>query len=109
MDPGMFLKAVGHHSVLAGGILFALPNGCKFCRSPSNISQFELCKQEIQHLRKAFTKCKYPKWTLDKIERRFNSNNQEDSMRETTRENKVKVILTTPVQPGGKGLHQSAS
>ena len=30
-------------------------------------------------LREALTKCKYPKWALDKIERRFSSNNQEEN------------------------------
>ena len=37
----------------------------------------ELLNQEIQHLRKALTKFKYPKWALDKVERGFSSNNQE--------------------------------
>ena len=38
----------------------------------------ELLNQDIQHLRKTFTECKYPKWALVKIERRFISNNQEE-------------------------------
>ena len=39
----------------------------------------ELLNQEIQHLSKALTKCKYPRWALDKIERTFISNNQKES------------------------------
>ena len=39
----------------------------------------ELLNQEMQHLTKALMKCKYPKWALDKVERRFISNNQEES------------------------------
>ena len=38
----------------------------------------ELLNKEI-HLRKALTKCKYPKWALDKVERKFINNNQEES------------------------------
>ena len=29
----------------------------------------ELLNKEMQHLRKTLTKCKYPKWALDKVER----------------------------------------
>ena len=36
----------------------------------------ELLNQEIQHLRKALTKCKYPKWDLDEVERRLINQNE---------------------------------
>ena len=39
----------------------------------------ELLNQEIQHPRKALTKCKCSKWALDKVERKFINNNQEES------------------------------
>ena len=39
----------------------------------------ELLNKEIQHLRKALTKCKYPKWALDKVERKFTNSSQENS------------------------------
>ena len=32
----------------------------------------ELLKHEKEHLRKALTQCKYPKWALDKVEKRLN-------------------------------------
>ena len=32
----------------------------------------EFLKQEKEHIRKALTKCKYPKWALDKVEKRLN-------------------------------------
>ena len=35
-------------------------------------SKPELLQQEKDHLRKALTKCKYPKWALDKVEKRHN-------------------------------------
>ena len=35
-------------------------------------SKPELLQQEKDHLRKALTKCKYPKWALDKVEKRLN-------------------------------------
>ena len=39
----------------------------------------ELLNKEIQHPRKALTKCKYPKWALDKVERKFINGSQENS------------------------------
>ena len=39
----------------------------------------KLYNKEIQHLRKALTKCKYPKCALDKVERKFININQEKS------------------------------
>ena len=41
------------------------------CSSP------ELLKQEMNHLRKALTECKYPKWALDKVEKRLNKSSSE--------------------------------
>ena len=35
-------------------------------------SKPELLQQEKDHLRKALTKCKYPKWAFDKVEKRLN-------------------------------------
>ena len=39
----------------------------------------ELLNQEIQYLRKALSKCNYPKWALDKVERKFTNRSQEIS------------------------------
>ena len=36
----------------------------------------ELLQQEKDHLRKALTKCKYPKWALGKVEKRLNRSSQ---------------------------------
>ena len=40
-------------------------------------SKPELLQQEKDHLRKALTKCKYPKRALDKVEKRFKSSTSE--------------------------------
>ena len=37
----------------------------------------QLLQQEKDHLRKALTKCKYPKWALDKVEKRLNRSTSE--------------------------------
>ena len=39
----------------------------------------ELLQQEKDHLRKALTKCKYPKWAVDKVEKRLNRSTREVS------------------------------
>ena len=40
--------------------------------TPSPIGPKQLLQQENDHLRKALTKCKYPKWAFDKVEKRLN-------------------------------------
>ena len=37
----------------------------------------ELLQKEKDHLRKALTKCKYPKWALDKVEKRLNKSTRQ--------------------------------
>ena len=39
----------------------------------------DLLNKETQHLRKVLTKFKYPKWALDKVERKFTNRIQENS------------------------------
>ena len=46
-------------------------------RAQTVCSNPELPKQEKEHLRKALTKCKYPKWALDKVEKRLNGPSSE--------------------------------
>ena len=41
-------------------------------RAQTVYSKPELLQQEKDHLRKVLTKCKYPKWALDKMEKRIN-------------------------------------
>ena len=41
-------------------------------RAKTVCSRPELLQQEKDHLRKALTKCKYPKWALDKVQKRLN-------------------------------------
>ena len=40
-------------------------------RASTVCSKPELLQKEKDHLRKALTKCKYPKWALDKVEKRL--------------------------------------
>ena len=47
-------------------------------------SKPELLQQEKDHLRKALTKCKYPKWALDKVEKRLNKSTRQVSDGGTT-------------------------
>ena len=46
-------------------------------RAQTVCSNLELLKQEKEHLRKALTQCKYPKWALDKVEKRLNRSSSE--------------------------------
>ena len=46
-------------------------------RAKTVYSKPELLQQEKDHLRKALTKCKYPKWALDKMEKRLNKSTSE--------------------------------
>ena len=46
-------------------------------RASSVCSNPELLQKEKDHLRKALTKCKYPKWALDKVEKRLNRSSRQ--------------------------------
>ena len=46
-------------------------------RASTVCSNPELPQQEKDHLRKALTKCKYPKWALNKVEKRLNRSTRE--------------------------------
>ena len=75
-------------------------------RAPTVCSNPELLQQEKDHLRKALTKCKYPKWALDKVEKRLNrstsevidgANNQgTTAVQPVTNEVKKRAILSYP-------------
>ena len=70
----------------------------------------ELLKKEKEHLRKALTKYKYPKWALDKVEKRLNqpsseandgvSNQGTNSTPAATREVKSKGHIVIPYTQG---------
>ena len=47
-------------------------------------SKLELLQKEKDHLRKALTKCKYPKWALDKVEKRLNKSTRQATDGSTT-------------------------
>ena len=81
------------------------------CRNP------ELLHKDKAHLRNAITQCKYPKWALDKVERRLNrpsteapdrANNQGNQSttgaQPVTNEVKTKGHITIPYT---QGLHES--
>ena len=46
-------------------------------RASTVCSKPKLLQQEKDHLRKALTKCKYPKWALDKVEKRLNKSTRQ--------------------------------
>ena len=69
MDNGVVsLVIVSHHNLSAK---FSVINILSY-RAKTVCSNPELLKQEKEHLRKALTKCEYPKWALDKVEKRLN-------------------------------------
>ena len=68
-----YLQWDSHHNLSAEfSVIITLSHRAKtVCSNP------ELLKQEIEHLRKALTQCKYPKWALDKVEKRLNRSSSE--------------------------------
>ena len=40
-------------------------------RAKTVCTKYELLQKEIEHLRKVSTHCKYPKWALDRVEKRL--------------------------------------
>ena len=88
------------------------PNLVSFTPSPIGLkkvcSKHQLLLQEKEHLRKALTKYKYPKWALDKVEKRLNkstsevidgANNQGNTAAQSvTSEVKTKGHIVIPMQ-----------
>ena len=68
-----YLQWDSHHNLSAK---FSVINALSH-RAQTVCSNPELLKQEKEHLRKALTKCKYPKWALDKVEKRLNKPSSE--------------------------------
>ena len=75
MHTDQYLQWDSHHNLVAKySVISTLTYRARtVCIKP------ELLNQEIQHLRKALTKCKYPKWALYKVERWLISNNHKES------------------------------
>ena len=68
-----YLQWDSHHNLSAK---FSVINTLSH-RAQRVCSNPELLKQEKEHLRKALTQCKYPKWALDKVEKRLNRSSSE--------------------------------
>ena len=68
-----YLQWDSHHNLSAK---FSVINTLSH-RAKTMCSNLELLKQEKDHLRKALTQCKYPKWALDKVEKRLNMSTSE--------------------------------
>ena len=101
-----YLQWDSHHNLSAK---FSVINTLSH-RAQTVCSNPELLKQEKEHLRKALAKCKYPKWALDKVEKRLNRpfseaidgvNNQGvNSTPAATREVKSKGHIVIPYTQG---------
>ena len=61
-----------HHTSAKFSVICTLSH-----RATTVCSNPELLQQEKDHLRKGLTKCKYPKWALDKAEKRLNRSTSE--------------------------------
>ena len=68
-----------HHLAAKFSVIHTLSH-----RASTVCSRPELVQQEKGHLRKALTKCKYPKWALDKVEKRLNRSTRQVSDGGTT-------------------------
>ena len=91
-----YLQSDSHHHLSAKfSIIHTLSH-----RAFTVCSKPELLQQEKDHPRKALTKCKYPKWALDKVEKRLNRSTRQVSDGGTTgaqpATNKVKTRITLP-------------
>ena len=70
-----YLQWDSHHNLSAK---FSVFNTLSH-RAQTVCSNPELLKKEKEHLRKVLTKCKYPKWALDKVEKRLSKPSSEAS------------------------------
>ena len=73
MHTDQYLQRDSHHHLSAK---FSVINMLSH-RAKTMSSSPGLLQQEMDHLRKALTQCKYPKWALDKVEKRLNKSTSE--------------------------------
>ena len=68
-----YLQWDSHHHLSAKfSVVHTLSHGAStVCSKP------ELLQKEKEHLRKALTKCNYPKWALDKVQKRLNESTRQ--------------------------------
>ena len=66
-----YLQWDSHHNLAAkySGISTLIYRAKTVCTGP------ELFNKELQHLREALIKCKYPKWAIDKVQSNILNNN----------------------------------
>ena len=75
MHTDQYLQWDSHHNLVAKySMTYTLTH-----RARTVCTKSELLNKEIQLLRKALTKCKYPKWALDKVGRKFINRSWENS------------------------------
>ena len=73
MHTDQYLQWDSHHHLSAKfGVIQTLSH-----RASTVCSNPELLQKEKDHLRKALTKCKYPKWALDKVEKKVNRSSRQ--------------------------------
>ena len=73
MHTDQYLQWDSHHHLSAK---FSVINTLSY-RAKTVCSSPALLQQERDHLRKALTQCKYPKWALNKVEKRLNKSTSE--------------------------------
>ena len=85
-----------HHLSAKFSVIHTLSHRAKtVCSKP------ELLQQEKDHLRKALTKCKYPKWALDKVEKRLNKSTRDDIDGANNQGTTVAQAVTSKVKTKG--------
>ena len=101
-----YLQWDSHHHLSAKySVINTLSHRAKtVCNKP------ELLQKEMEHLRKALTYCKYPKWALDRVEKRLTKPSSEVSngadhqgttgTQPTTNEVKTKGHIVIPYTQG---------
>ena len=103
---GQYLERDSHHHLLAKySVINTLTHRGKTVRIKP-----ELLQEEMDHLRTALRTCKYPRWAMDRVERRFSkltsegsnsANNQDTTGTEpTTTKAKTKRHIVIPYPQG---------
>ena len=71
MHTDQYLQWDSHHNLAAKYSMISTLTH----RAKTVCTRSELLNKEINHFRKVLTKCKYPKWALDTVERNLLNNN----------------------------------
>ena len=90
-----------------------LPSKVSWVPLPTGLKQFvlgsDLLNKELQHLREALYKCKYPKWAIDKVLSKSLNSSWKVTPRKAPQKKGLSALMVTPWEVPSQGQIQHST